>query len=576
MQSQNPTDLRNLVIAVALSTLLLFGWQFFYEAPQKQKAMQAAQQAKVKTEQVIKQSEVTNPVRPRAEVISEGKRVKIQSPRLHGSIALTGATIDDLTLVQYRETADPKSPEVVLLTPPSTNNVYFARFGWSQGAHIKSQENHIEVPGEYTPWIADHDMLTPESPVTLKWDNGKGQEFFIHIALDENYMFTIKQSVKNNSGQEILLHPYSYILRRHEGLKDQYAILHEGPLGVFDGKLSEMHYKDLFEDEDQKVVHENTKGWIGMSDKYWLAALIPQTEKPFKAVFSHYTLGAENRYMTDTLMQGDPIASGQSQETTTLFFAGAKEIRMLDNYAQQYKISLFDRAVDFGWLYFLTRPFLLMLTFINAHVGNFGIALMILTVLIKLAMYPLANKSYVSMNQMKQLQPEVVKLRERYNDDKMKMNQEMMALYKRNKVNPLAGCLPILIQIPVFFALYKVLFVSIEMRHAPFFGWIHDLSAPDPTNLFTLFGLLEWAPPSFLHLGVWPILMTISMVVQQKLQPAPTDPVQAKMLGAMPYLFLFLFASFPAGLVIYWTWSNLLSILQQWMISKRYKIKYVK
>ena len=344
-----------------------------------------------------------------------------------------------------------------------------------------------------------------------------------------------------------------------------FYILHEGPIGVFNQTLDEVNYDDVA--EERQIERESTGGWLGFTDKYWLASLIPQQDMAYKAAFRHEAQG--DRYQTD--FRGPPLTvqPGQTVEVTDRLFAGAKEVKLLDAYSERYNIPLFDRAVDFGWFYFLTKPIFHVLHYLHAAVGNYGIAILILTLIVKALFFPLANKSYKAMSQMKRLQPEMMKLRERFGEDRAKMNQELMGLYKREKVNPVSGCLPIVVQIPVFFALYKVLFVSIEMRHAPFYGWIHDLSAPDPTSFFNLFGLLPFTPPHFLMIGIWPLLMGLTMFLQTKLNPQPADPMQAKVMLMLPLMFIFLFATFPAGLVIYWTWNNLLSITQQWLIMKR-------
>jgi YidC/Oxa1 family membrane protein insertase len=386
-----------------------------------------------------------------------------------------------------------------------------------------------------------------------------------------NFMFTVTLKVKNNSGKELTFFPYGLINRTYADTGKHMYILHEGPIGVFNNELTEISYEDLRDDGATKL--EDSKGWLGVSDKYWLSAIVPDKNETFDANFRHIKRNDKDAYQIDMRGEAFTVPSGDDHSVTMRMFAGAKKVQLLDEYSMKYDIPLFDRAVDFGSLYFLTKPFFELLSFFYSHVGNFGIAILLLTCVIKLVMFPLANKSYTSMSQMKLLTPKMQEIREKHADDKMKMNTEIMEMYKREKVNPMSGCLPILIQIPVFFALYKVLFVTIEMRHAPFFGWIHDLSAPDPTNLFTLFGLLQWDVPGFLHLGIWPIIMCVTMVLQQKLNPKPTDEIQAMVIGYMPYVFLFLFASFPAGLVIYWAWNNTLSILQQWIIIRRLEKK---
>lgn len=554
MNPRRQSETYNMIIAAVFSMLILMYWEYFIEAP-RQKAEMLALKAKAHTEEAQKQAEKEGVivVKSRPELLKESPRVMIESPNLHGSLALKGLRMDDLTLARYRETLQPDSPDVTLFSPADDTDGYFAEFGWA------APDKTLKVPGPDTIWTADNTKLTPEAPVTLSWKNLDGTTFNARITLDEKYLFTVTQSAMGADGKPISLQTYAYVnrvwdIKKHPAL----GILHEGPLGVFDGTLKETPYKKLSEEKDEPF--EASEGWLGVSDKYWLSAIIPP-KTPFTAHFSYYNSRGRDHYQADYL-------NTAAQETTLHFFAGAKELTILDGYAEQYHITLFDRAVDFGMFYFLTKPIFLLLAWLHTLVGNFGIAILILTVLVKLLMYPLASKSFASMNQMKVLQPRMQEIRERHKDDKVQMNQAIMELYKREKVNPASGCLPIFIQIPVFFSLYKVLYVSIEMRHAPFFGWIHDLSAPDPTNLFTLFGLLQWTPPSFLHLGIWPLLMCVTMIVQQQQSPPPPDPTQAKMMKVLPFFFLFLFSNVAAGLVIYWTWSNLLTILQQWHIKR--------
>ncbi|MBN8531159.1 MAG: membrane protein insertase YidC [Alphaproteobacteria bacterium] len=560
-------DTRNLILAAAFAGLILIGWQYFYERPR-----QAQYNAYVaaKTEQQKKAAAAKAPVTetaesivPRAQALEGAPRLRIQSPTLHGSINLKGARFDDLTLVKYRETVDPASPEVVLLSPSRSKELYFAEFGWTAIDGLK-------LPDRDTVWKADKDLLKPGETVTLSWENGEGLSFSMQVTLDEHYLFTITRKVENRSGGEVTITPYGRILRNVPAKLEAMAILHEGPLGVFDGTLSESTYHDIAESGKQHF--SGKQGWLGITDKYWLTALVPSPETTFSATFSHLSQGEQSRLQTDFSDAPATLPPGESHVLTDRLFAGAKEIPVLDGYAKNYSITLFDRAVDYGWLYFLTKPLFFMPNFLNQHIGNFGVAILALTVLVKLLMFPLANKSYKATSKMKVLSPEINRIRERHGGDPMKMNTEMMALYKKYGVNPASGCLPILIQLPVFFALYKVLYVSLEMRHAPFFGWIKDLSAPDPLHLLNGFGLLPhlthpaWL--SFLAIGLWPIIMCITTVIQQRMGPQPTDPVQEKVFKFMPYFFLFLFSSFPAGLVIYWAWSNALSILQQWTINR--------
>ena len=560
-------------IAIFLAALLLMSWQALVEAPKRQKiaAYTQAQAKKIEeqkktfaTQAAIKESSDENPALTREERLVKTPRVSIHTAKLQGSITLKGARIDDLTLTAYREALAENSKPVTLLSPAGGGESYFIQAGWV------AADGKTRVPNHDTLWQSDKTKLSATDPVTLRWDNGEGQTFELIMALDEHYMFSVTQRVINRASRSIQLQPYAFLNRAHEDPAQHYGILHEGPLGVMEGSLAEISYQELREKTNKTF--ENASGWLGIGDKYWLTAMIPQGE--FKATFSHYEKNGHNRYQVDFLKPNVAIESGSASEQTFRIFSGAKELRIIEAYAagdpskNMPGITLFDRAIDFGVLYFLTKPMLMLLTFFHTHISNFGVNIMLLTIVVKLLMFPLANKSFKSMAQMRQLQPEILKLRERYGDDAIKMNQEMMALYKREKVNPASGCLPLLIQMPVFFALYKVLFVSIEMRHAPFFGWIKDLSAADPSNLFTLFGLFDWGAPSWLHLGVLPIVMCITMVLQMRQQPKPADPIQAKMMAYMPFFFLFLFASFPAGLVLYWAWSNVLSIAQQALITR--------
>lgn len=512
----------------------------------------------------------TQPNADRASVIAAAPRVTIRSPRLKGSIDLKGGRLDDLVLADYRKTVAPNSENIVLLSPVGAPDAYYADFGWVP------QETGLAVPGPETVWQADGAELAPGKPVTLTWDNGQGLKFTRRFELDDDFMFTVTQRVENTGGQPVTLFPYGLIARYGTPPLLNYYILHEGLLGVLDGKLDEVKYKDIR--EKKQIDYSSTGGWLGITDKYWLVALVPDQKAQIAAGFRHALQGTTDLYQADFRGSAATLAPGQSAETSTRLFAGAKEVSLLDRYGKQLGIPLFDRAVDFGWFYFLTKPIFQLLDFLYGLIGNFGVAILLLTILIRLLLFPLANKSYRAMNKMKALTPEMTKLRERFKDDKARLQQEMMALYKRQKVNPAAGCLPILVQIPIFFSLYKVLFVTIEMRHAAFFGWIKDLSAPDPTSILTLFGLAPWVVPdlgplNIVNLGIWPIIMGLTMWLQQRLNPAPPDPVQARIMSLLPIIFTFMLGSFPAGLVIYWAWNNTLSIAQQRLIMWRMGVK---
>jgi YidC/Oxa1 family membrane protein insertase len=475
-------------------------------------------------------------------------------------VALIGGRIDDLTLATYHDTTDPHSPEVVLLEPTGTKDPYFAEFGWVAATP------GVKVPGPDTRWTASADKLTPSAPLTLTWDNGAGLVFSRTISVDENYMFTVKDAVKNAGGEPVKLLPYGLISRTGTPHVAGYYILHEGLIGELGGSLREVKYSSIEAGKPDDFT--STGGWLGFTDKYWLTALVPDQKEDIKARFTHQLENGVDRYQTDFTGPAVTVPADGTAANATRFFGGAKEVNLLDSYAAS-GIPHFDLAIDFGWFYFLTKPIFLTLQFFYGIIGNFGLSILLLTLIIKLLFFPLANKSYKAMSKMKLLQPEMQKIRERFPDDKARQQQEIMAMYKRVGANPLAGCLPIVIQIPVFFSLYKVLFVTIEMRHAPFFGWIHDLSAPDPTSFANLFGLLPFAPPAFLMIGAWPLIMGLTMYLQQKLNPQPVDPVQARMFMLLPVVFTYMLSAFPAGLVIYWAWNNLLSIAQQWTIMHR-------
>lgn len=571
-------DQRNLILAIALSVAILLGFQWFF--PQKKDAPPAEQPvagAPPAPATVDAQAPGAAPAKSvdaaasRAAALEKSRRVKISTPSLHGSVSLTGARIDDLTLVKYTEKPDPASAEITLLSPASAPNPYYAEFGWVPA------DAAVKVPGPDTQWSAAPGSaeLTPAQPLVLTWDNGEGLRFIRSFKVDENYMFSVSQRVENYGAKAVTLLPYALASRGGTPKTEGMYILHEGPLAVLDGTLKELSYDDL---RKEGTVRQKSKGgWIGITDKYWLTALIPDQQEEITARFVSQRADAGERFQVDVLGAARTVQPGAAAEAGFNLFAGAKQVTLLDGYAEKLGIDRFDLAIDFGWFYFLTKPFFYVLQMLHTALGNMGLAILAITVLIKLALFPLANKSYAAMSKMKKLQPEMQKLQARYSDDKMRLQQEMMALYKREKINPASGCLPILIQIPIFFALYKVLFVTIEMRHAPFYGWINDLSAPDPTTLWNLFGLIPWDAhaylPAFIQIGVWPLIMGVTMWLQQKLNPQPADPIQAKMFQFLPIIFTFMLAPFAAGLVIYWAWSNALSILQQWVIMRKHGVK---
>ncbi len=498
-------------------------------------------------------------------------RLQISARRVRGSISLLGARLDDLVLTDYHETLAPNSPYVRLLEPRSEEHPYYVQYGWSA-----APGESVKLPDNDTVWTSSGDTLSAGRPVNLTWDNGAGLTFQIALSVDDEYMFTVQQSVRNATDTPVKLFPWARIRRDYTPQVAGYYILFEGLLGVVDGKLQETTYSNAKSEGAKKngIAYEApaTGGWAGITDKYWLAALVPDQTVGSVVNFRH-TSEAGDHYQVDYVTQEPQIVPpGGEMSMPSRLFAGAKIVRLLDRYAAEDHIPNFDKAVDFGWFYFLTKPIFYCLDWLNGLLGNFGLAIMVFTVFAKALFFPLANYSYRSMSKMKLLAPKMTALRERFKDEPQRMQQEMMAMYRTEKVNPASGCLPMVVQIPVFFSLYKVIFVTIEMRHAPFFGWIHDLSAVDPTNVFNLFGLIPFDPAAispWLHLGAWPLIMGGTMFLQQRLNPPPPDPVQARMFQFMPVIFTFMLANFPAGLVIYWSWNNLLSIAQQWLIQRR-------
>ncbi len=568
-QPTSGPDIKNLLIALVLATGIMMAWQHFYERPRMEalRAQQAQETAKKKVE-TASAAKVAVAEKEVASELAAAPRIRINTPTLHGSINLRGGRFDELTLAKYKEHLEDSSPEVKLLSPSGTSDAYFIELGM-----LPAREG-VKLPDSNTVWHTNDMELTVDRPVTLTWNNGAGLTFTRTIAVDEHYMFTITTRISNSGASAVTVFPYGLINRIHPSNAKNDLIVHEGPLGVMNQVLEDTSYKKLRGGEPKEF--KAVSGWIGIADKYWLTALIPDKDATFDAEFKHFTRDGADAYQTDIREAALELPVGATKEYTTRLFAGAKVVDLLDSYRDSQNVAHFDRAIDFGRLYFLTRPIFALLSYFHGIVGNFGIAIMLLTVVIKALLFPLANKSMHAMARMKQLTPKMTEIRERYANDKMKMNQEIMAMYKREKVNPAAGCLPLLLQLPVFFALYKVLNVTIEMRHAPFFGWIHDLSVADPTNLFTLFGLIPITLPAFLHIGIWPIVMCITMIIQQRLNPKPADEIQAMMMQWMPFIFLFMFAKFPAGLVIYWVWNNLLTILQQWYINTHLKKKGLK
>ncbi len=600
MLNQDPKDQKNLILAMALSLVVIVGWNHFYGAPKVHQARQTQSQLQQMPQSgqaapagqsapgaAANPAEANGgaglqpaaPALSRADALAQSPRIIVDNKEMFGSIALKGARLDDIALKKYRETTDPHSPNIVLLSPSGAPNGYFVDLNY-----VAPRGVSLDLPKDDTLWKADGSRLSEATPVTLTYDNGKGLVFKRKITVDDAYMFTFVDTVENQGKEPVTLFPDATDTRQGTPKTSGYAVLHEGFIGVVGAGQSstEITYSKIAkETDDAKVLPVEgfaQGGWLGYTDKYWATAIIPDQQESYKGWFREFP-GAVPQYQADIFAQAKTIAPGASLAMTTRVFAGAKETNILSHYQNDLGISKFDMLIDWGYFHFITRPMFWLLVTIYKIVGNFGVAILIITLLVKALFFPLANKSYLSMAKMKAVQPKLKALQEQYPDDKMKQQQETMELYKREKINPVSGCLPVVLQIPVFFSLYKVLFVAIEMRQAPFFGWIKDLSAPDPTNIFNLFGLLPFDPtqlPTFghlLHLGVWPLVMGVSMWVQMKMNPEPTDPVQKTMFSWMPVIFTFMLGSFPAGLVIYWTWNNTLSVSQQALIMKRAGVK---
>jgi YidC/Oxa1 family membrane protein insertase len=569
---------RNYYIAIVLSVLIVFVWQFFYMGPkmEAQQKIEEAQQAELAKQQKLNTNKPvavdangqpvpgadgTNiAVIDRQQALQQAKRVIIETPDLSGSINLTGARFDDLKLRKYTETVDKNSPLIELLNPGNSKDGYFVELGFTGG------NKDISVPGMATEWtVSGNDKLTPETPVTLAYTDPAGVAFTRTISVDKNYMFTVNDTVKNATTTEIPLTPYGRIVRYTIPAVAAGYVLHEGYVGVLDGVLQET----TFAKDSEPVKHPGSKdGWFGITDKYWAAAIAPSKGMTFDSDFSHITKG-QPLFQADYREVSGSLKAGETKSYTTHVFAGAKEVPVVDAYQEEYKITDFYKLIDWGWFKIITRPMFKLMDFLYKYFGNFGLAILGTTVIVKTLFFPIANRQYASMAKMKMLQPKMEELKAKFGDDKMGLQTAMMQLYKEEKVNPLAGCWPVLLQVPVFFALYKVIYITIEMRHAPFFGWIQDLSAPDPTTIFNLFGLIPWTPPHALMLGVWPIIMGFTMFIQMRMNPTPPDPTQAMIFTWMPLVFTFMLAAFPAGLVIYWAWNNTLSVLQQGIIMKR-------
>jgi YidC/Oxa1 family membrane protein insertase len=565
-------DNRNTIIAILISLGILLGWEFFISPRMAPPPPPPGSATGPNAPPAA--PDATTPVAPPAASVSgnepavsaPARRLKIMTSQVHGSLSLTGGRFDDITLIHYRETLDPSSPEVVLLAPAGAPKPYYTEWGWI------ASDSGIALPGPNTEWTStDGDTtLTETTPVTLTWDNGQGLVFTRIIRADKKYLFTIEQTVANSGSQPVTLYPYSLVARFDPAHSSGLGVAFEGPIGVFNTTSKEIQYNDIKEKGRQQA--ESVGGWIGMSDKYWLTAVAFDPAIKINASFNHTDVAGRDRFQTDLRGEAFVVPAGETKAITGYMFAGAKELDLLDAYTENPGIPRMDLAIDFGWYFYLTKPFFMALRWLHSVFGNFGLAIIAFSTIVRLLMFPIANKQYNTMNKMKRLAPEMKRLQEKYSKDRVKLNQELMDLYKREKANPLAGCLPILLQIPVFYALYKVLSVTIEMRHAPFYGWVHDLSAADPTSVLNLFGLLPYGIPSFLSfvsIGAWPLLMGITMWIQQKLSPQPADQMQARIMMLMPIVITFILAPYAAGLVIYWAWSNTLGILQQWILLKR-------
>ena len=498
----------------------------------------------------------------RAKSLKTTKRIPVENENIIGSISLTGGIVDDIIFKNYTQNINSEE-KVILLSPNGLDEGYYIETGWA------STNKNIDLPNNKTEWsTVGNSKLTPNNPVTLKWTNDKQITFLKTIELDEKFLFKVKQQIKNDGNNKYDFYPYAQIVRDKKPKVLGYYILHEGFIGVFDEELKEEDYKDI---EEKKFTANSYSGWLGITDKYWITAIVPEKNRNFKSEFIY-----DKNYRAN-FIQTEPIQSSPNQTISSEIrvFTAAKEVDVIDSYAKNQKIEKFDLTIDWGWFYFFTKPLFFVADYFFKLTGNFGFAIILITACIRLIFFPLANYSFKSMAKMKVLQPEMVRLKELHKDDKVKLQQEMMALYKREKVNPISGCLPVLIQIPFFFAIYKMLFVTIEMRQQPFFGWIQDLSARDPTSVFNLFGLIPWDPPTFLMIGAWPIMMGFTMYIQQKLNPTPPDPIQAKIFMFFPLFLTIVLAPFPSGLVVYWTINNILTMAQQWIIIRRTKVKTV-
>ena len=561
-------DNRNVFVAIALSMSVLLFWGAFFDTPPPT-VTKKVQSSIGKEDNSLSQNQITPNINQekivtevsRKDSLVKDDRVIIDNENISGSISLKGAIFDDISFKNYKKILG-EEEKVVFLNPRETKDGYYIETGWT------SIGNQVKVPTIDSLWkVKGNKILNANSSVILEWDNNEGLIFKKKIELDEKFLFKINQEVINKTSKSVNLYPYAQITRNRKPDDVQgFYILHEGFIGVFDGELKEDGYDDV---EDKKISRTADNGWLGITDKYWVTAIVPPKDTNFKSSFLYKDTFKAN-YILNSPVEINPSSSSINE---VRLFVAAKEVNSIDSYAESEKIEKFDLTIDWGWFYFFTKPLFFVIDYLFKISGNFGIAIVLVTLAIRIIFFPLANYSFRSMAKMKALQPEMVRLKEIHKDDKVKLQQEMMALYKKEKVNPASGCLPILIQIPFFFAIYKMLFISLEMRHQPFFGWIQDLSAKDPTSIFNLFGLIPWDPPGFLIIGIWPILMGLTMYLQQKLNPAPPDPIQAKIFAFFPLFLTIILAPFPSGLVVYWTVNNILTIAQQWVIMRKTKIK---
>ena len=560
-------EFKNVIFAIVLSFAVLLSWSLFFETPQVEKQNENQQTEVVKKNNTTNSDVPTVDTKNGAQAISRENSIKgsdrfyFENKNVKGSITLKGALIDDIVFKNYKEEIN-DNRKVVYLNPKETKDGYFIETGWAT-----SNLEKASVPSPDSEWkVKGNKKLLPGNPVIIEWNNKSGLIFRKKIELDDKFLFKVTQEVQNNTKEKVELYPYAQITRNQSPDITNFYILHEGFIGVFDEQLEEIDYDDI---KEKKEKYSAEEGWLGITDKYWMTALVPENDQSFKAEFLY-----KNAFKANYILNKPIVVSPSSSKTAeTKVFVAAKEVRVVDGYAESENIKKFDLVIDWGWFYFFTKPLFFVMDYLFHLTKNFGIAIVLVTASVRILFFPLANYSFRSMAKMKILQPEMLRLKELHKDDKAKIQQEMMALYKREKVNPLSGCLPILIQIPFFFAIYKMLFISLEMRHQPFFGWIKDLSAQDPTSIFNIFGLIPWDPPSFLIIGVWPILMGATMFLQQKLNPTPPDPIQAKIFMFFPLFLTIILAPFPSGLVVYWTINNILTIAQQWIIIKRTTVK---